>query len=100
MVHGGHCWGTGYGNEGYCTILFNSAGIVTRDGPTKILVSADTQSDCDMANFFSSLLLEAAKICAYRSVKGKFFGRFTLGAVMTITFGIWKAPVTSDCRIE
>jgi len=97
VVHSGCCWDTGYGNEGYCTILFNLAGIVTCDGPTKILVSADTQSDCDMAKIFGSLLLEATKICAYRSVKGNFFGRFTLGAVMTMTFGIWKAPVMSDC---
>jgi len=48
----------------YCTISFNSAGIVTRDGPTKILVSADT----------------------YRFVTENNFGRSTLGAVTTVTF--------------
>jgi len=59
---------------------------VTRDGPTEILVSADAQSGRDTAKIFGSLPLEAAKICAYRSVMGKKFGRSTLGAVTTVTF--------------
>jgi len=44
------------------------------DGPTKILVSADAQSGRDMAKIFGSLLLEAAKIYAYRSVTENIFG--------------------------
>ena len=59
----------------YCTISFNSAGIVTRDGPTEILVSADAKSGRDMAKIFGSLLPEAAKIYAYRFVTENNFGR-------------------------
>jgi len=61
-------------SSNYCTISFNSAGIVTRDGPTEILVSADAQSGRDTAKNFGSLPPEAAKNCAYRSVTGKKFG--------------------------
>jgi len=35
----------------YCTISFNSAGPVTRDGPAEILVSATSQSWRDMPKF-------------------------------------------------
>jgi len=59
----------------YCTISFNSAGIVTRDGPTEILVSADAKSGRDMAKIFGSLPPEAAKIYAYRFVTENNFGR-------------------------
>jgi len=61
--------------EKYCTISFNSAGIVTRDGPTEILVSADAKSGRDMAKIFGSLPPEAAKIYAYRFVTENNFGR-------------------------
>ena len=60
---------------GYCTISFNSAGIVTRDGPTEILVSADAKSGRDIAKIFGSLPPEAAKIYAYRFVTENNFGR-------------------------
>jgi len=36
----------------YCTISINSAGIVTRDMPAEILVSAGTQSGRDIGFFF------------------------------------------------
>jgi len=70
----------------YCTISFNSAGIVTRDGPTEILVSADAKSGRDMAKIFGSLPPEAAEIYAYRFVTENNFSRSTLGAVTTVTF--------------
>ena len=35
----------------YCTISFNSAGPMTRDGPTEILVSATSQTCRDMSKF-------------------------------------------------
>ena len=73
--------------KSYCTISFNSAGIVTHDGPTEILVSADAQSGRDMAKIFGSLPPEAAQIYAYRSVTENIFGRSILGAVTTVTFG-------------
>ena len=59
---------------------------MTCDGPTEILILADTKSGCDRAKNFGSLLLEAAKNCAYRFVTENNFGRSTLGAVMTVTF--------------
>jgi len=37
----------------YCTISFNLAGIVTHDGPTEILVSADAKSGRDMAKILA-----------------------------------------------
>ena len=59
---------------------------MTCDGPTKILVSADIKSGCDIVKIFSSLLLETAKIYAYRFVMENNFSRSTLGAMMTVTF--------------
>jgi hypothetical protein len=38
----------------YCTISINSAGPVTRDGPAEILVSATSQSCCDMPEFLGN----------------------------------------------
>jgi hypothetical protein len=38
----------------YCTISFNSAGPVTRDGPAEILVSATSQSCRDMPKFLGN----------------------------------------------
>ena len=49
-------------NTGYCTISFNSAGPVTRDGPAEILVSATSQNRRDKPKFwefFGSLASQA-----------------------------------------
>jgi hypothetical protein len=54
----------------YCTISFNSAGPVTRDGPAEILVSATSQSCCEMPKFweiFGSLAPQATKKFHYIS---------------------------------
>jgi len=59
---------------------------VTCDGPTKILVLADAQSGCDMVKFFGSLLLEATKNYAYRSVTENIFSMSILDAMITVTF--------------
>ena len=47
----------------YCTISFNSAGPMTRDGPAEILVSATSQTCRDMSKFsdiFGSFALQTA----------------------------------------
>jgi hypothetical protein len=45
----------------YCTISFNSAGPVTRDGPAEILVSALAQTCRDMHKIFGRLAPQATK---------------------------------------
>ena len=88
----------------YCTISFNLAGPMTRDGPTEILVSATSQSCCDIPKFLVNFRQFSAagdkKISILVTCLPNEFGTPWKSLWQPWHFSILEGPVMHDCQIE